>query len=145
MNEVFSSTSLQQNLLTDGIQEWSYQKIPDLFDGIQKYFEESCVSIEDCLALECETSLASALMLLYLLERGYSFLLLANVVYDAQDKKSTLPRFCRYRVVVGGLVDDLSVIDLRYPKQFLTVVNNEEWSGVHQRANPVNPKVYLRT
>ena len=145
LSQVYRSINLQKNILTDGMRECTYQQIPDIFDGIQKYFEESFVGTEDCLALVCENSLSSALVLLYLLERGYSFLLLAKVVCDVQDKNLTLPRFCRYRVVVGGLLGDGRDIDLRCPKEFLRVDNNEGWSGILQQANPVSPKVYLRT
>jgi acyl-CoA synthetase (AMP-forming)/AMP-acid ligase II len=134
----------KQNLLTDGILSCSYQDIPVIFDGFQSYFLEQGISKEDYLALECQNSLLSALLLLYLLEGGYSFLLLPKVVNGVQDWKPPLAGFYRW-VVAGRLTDDLSDIDLRYPKQFLTVVNNEGWSGVLQRANPVNPKVYLRT
>jgi acyl-coenzyme A synthetase/AMP-(fatty) acid ligase len=84
-------------------------------------------------------------VLLYLLEGGYSFLLLDKVVCDAQDKKSTLPRFCRHRVVVEGLVGDRSGIDLRYPEEFLSVVENEGWIGDRHRASHTSPKLYLQT
>ena len=106
---------------------------------------ERGIGKEDCLALECENSLPSALVLLYLLEGGYSFLLLDKVVCDAQDKKSTLPRFCRHRVVVEGLVSDRSGIDLRYPEEFMLVVENEGWSGDRHRASHASPKLYLQT
>lgn len=107
--------------------------------------EERGIVKEDCLALECENSLPSALMLLYLLEGGYSFLLLPKVVCGAQVRQPPLPRFCRYRVVAERLTGDGSAIDLRYPEQFLSVVENEGGSGALLRASPANPKLYLQT
>jgi acyl-coenzyme A synthetase/AMP-(fatty) acid ligase len=133
------------NLLTDGQLTCAYREMPEIFERIERHLGERGIGREDCLALECENSLPSALVLLYLLEGGYSFLLLDKVVCDAQDKKSTLPRFCRHRVVVEGLVGDRSGIDLRYPEEFLSVVENEGWIGDRHRASHTSPKLYLQT
>ena len=145
LGQVVNSINYRDNLLTDGMLTCSYQKIPDIFDGIQRYLRERGIVREDCLALECENSLPSALMLLYLLEGGYSFLLLPKVVCGAQVRQPPLPQFCRYRVVAERLTGDGSAIDLRYPEQFLSVVENEGGSGALLRASHASPKLYLQT
>ncbi len=145
LSQVVNSINSRDNLLTDGMLTCSYQKIPGIFDGIQRYLRERGIVKEDCLALECENSLPSALILLCLLERGYSFLLLPKVVCGAQVRQPPLPRFCRYRLVAERLTGDGSAIDLRHPEQFLSVVENEGCSGERQRASPANPKLYLQT
>jgi acyl-CoA synthetase (AMP-forming)/AMP-acid ligase II len=84
---------------------------------------------------------------LYLLEKGYSFLLLPREVNIAQEfgQKQSIPQFCRYRVIAEGITGNGSVADSRHPDRFLCLVENEQWIGDHHRANNVGQKLYLRT
>jgi hypothetical protein len=66
--------------LTDGYLSCSYQEIPEVFERLQEHFAEQEIGFKDCLALECVNSVPSALVLLYLLKKGYSFLLLPRAV-----------------------------------------------------------------
>jgi acyl-CoA synthetase (AMP-forming)/AMP-acid ligase II len=145
LGQVTSSRYCRKNVLMDGQLSCSYKEIPEVFERIERYLANWGIGREDYLALECENFLPSALVLLYLLERRYSFLLLPKVVCGAQVRKPPLPRFCRYRVVAERLTGDGSAIDLRHPEQFLGVVENEGWSGDLHRASHASPKLYLQT
>jgi acyl-CoA synthetase (AMP-forming)/AMP-acid ligase II len=136
---------VQINQLTDGTLTSSYQEIPHIFENIRRYLRERGVCKTNCLAYECENSLSSALFLLYLLEEEYSFLLLPKPVYMTQDGKQPIPRFCRYRVQTDTLMGDGSAVDLKYPEQFLRLVEHDGWIGNRHQANHASPKLYLRT
>ena len=116
-----SSENWQSNILTDGKLTCSYQEIPELFIKIETCFSE----IEDCVVFECENTLPSALTILFLLEQGYSFLLLP--------KGDFMPKFCRYKI---------STIDtVLEPQEFLQVKENPDWDG----AKIAPEKMYMRT
>ena len=79
-----TSISWRLNALTDGYLSCSYQEITEVFERLQEHFAEQEIGFKDCLALECVNSVPSALVLLYLLEKGYSFLLLPRAVNTSQ-------------------------------------------------------------
>jgi len=145
LGQVISSTSSRTNGLTDGQLTCSYQEIPEIFECIQRYLARRRVSHADCLALECHNSVPSALTLLYLLARGYSFLLLPQVVNvpKALAQKPPIPRFCRYSVTTEGLTGSESAADLRNPDRFLHLVENKQW--ISDRTQDIGQKLYLRT
>ncbi|NEO42586.1 MAG: long-chain fatty acid--CoA ligase [Moorea sp. SIOASIH] len=156
-----SSTKAQKNVLTDGQLTCTYQELPEVFEALQQYFDQRGISITDCFALECDNTVSSALVLLYLLERGYRFLLLPQEVNPPQvlGSKQSLPRFCRYKIRTGSFTDKPKAPNFRYPEQFVDIVENEDWIGDGPSAtaecdrigiNPIqenNPsrKLYIRT
>lgn len=145
IEQVTTCANTQANLMTDGILTCFYQEIPDIFYGIQRYLKDRGFGQEDYLVLECENSLPSALVLLYLLEEGYSCLLLSRLVNVSQNGKKTIPQFCRYRIGTHSLTANGSQVDLRHPEQFLHLVENEVWIDPPHKANHASPKLYLRT
>ncbi len=114
-----NATNSQSNVLTDGEHQCAYQDIPSIFDKIQNYLTN--ISTKDCLAFECENSVSSALLLLYLLEKGYSFLLLPKV-----PEEQSIPKFCQYRIKTEHLEDKTAQLN---PEQFLHITKNEKWIG----------------
>lgn len=136
----------QTNILTDGKLTCSYQDIPEIFDGLQSYFALQGIDTDACLALECENSLPDALILLYLLEKGYSFLLLPKVKTPLVLAQSQyIPRFCRYRVITQNLTSNGSVFDLRSSHQLCHLVENDQWIGNYSQSNNAYQKLYLQT
>lgn len=106
------------------------------------------IGVKDCLALECLNSLPSALVLLYLIEKGYSFLLLPGTANTSQEFGNILsiPKFCRYRITNENLTDNGITVDLKCPEQFLHIVeNNEVWGDDSEVLNNASQKIYLRT
>jgi acyl-coenzyme A synthetase/AMP-(fatty) acid ligase len=132
------------NSLTDGVLTCTYAGLPAIFEQIQRYIEEQSISQEGCIAFECDNSLPSALFLLFLLEKGYSFLLLPRQLSMAQADRLVVPRFCHYKAHTESARGDGKVVDLHYPKQYLRLEKNEDSLVVHPlSAN--GPKIYLQT
>jgi len=133
-----NSTGSQTNVLTDGQLTCTYMDIPEIFAQIQIFLAAKEINIEDCLALECDNSVPSALVLLYLLEEGYSFLLLPKESQGA-DARPFLPKFCRYKIET---VNDNGKTAQLNPERFLHIIKNEKWIGKREIATQ---KLYLRT
>ncbi len=114
----------QLNVLTDGEYQCTYQEIPGIFAKIKDHLKN--ISIEDCLAFKCDNSVPSALILLYLLEEGYSFLLLPKAV-----KEQSIPKFCQYLLKTNNTSID--------PAQFLQISKNSN------QIKNTGQKLYLRT
>ena len=130
------AVSLQpESTLTDGQLTCSWQDVIDIFEDLSIFLEKNKISITDCLALECENSLPSALTLLYLLEKGYSFLLLPQA-----DQPAVIPSFCHYQMIPTrenlGKIDDLTKFD-----GWLKITKNEEYQPIDHGGK----KLYMRT
>ncbi|MDD5035806.1 MAG: AMP-binding protein, partial [Methylococcaceae bacterium] len=125
-----SSSDWQANTLSDGRHTCRYQDLPDLFGGLDDAFVRRGVGYGDCLAFACDNSLASASILMYLLERGHSFVLLPKT----EGTGSPVPSFCRYRLSTSPLAS----ID---PAVALQVEDNPVWNGHWVDT----PGVFLRT
>lgn len=138
LSQVINSTNCQNNILTDGKLICSYQEILGIFEKLEKILAERQINQKDCLVLETENSLASALVLLFLLEKDYSFLLLPKT----ENSQGFLPKFCRYRITTESLTEKGKAVDLIDYRQVLQVVENEEWNG---DAVSSTAKLYLRT
>nr|VFJ48041.1 MAG: AMP-binding enzyme C-terminal domain-containing protein [Candidatus Kentron sp. FW] len=138
----FISQTSPSNVLTDGQSSCAYGDIPKVFDRVRRYLAEKNILPEDCLAFECGNSVPDALILLYLLEEGHNFLLLAKGTKSSRDAdvEPFFPAFCRYRLDIMD-VDDARKIDSPEPERFLRITENQEWNG-NQTAGQ---KFYLRT
>jgi hypothetical protein len=114
-----TSISGRLNALTDGYLSCSYQEITKVFERLQEHFAEQEIGFKDCLALECVNSVPSVLFLLYLLEKGYNFLLLPRAVNTSQKigKIASIPKFCRYRITTENFAAGQTV-ELQRPEQF---------------------------
>ena len=134
LSQVINST----NIMTDGKLICSYQEIPEVFKKLEKVFTERKINREDCLVLETENSLPIALLLLFLLEKGYSFLLVPKL----KNSQPFVPKFCRYRITTENLTEQGKALDLIDYRQVLQVIENEEWNG--ETANSI-PKLFMRT
>lgn len=114
-----TSISGRLNALTDGYLSCSYQEITEVFERLQEHFAEQEIGFKDCLALECVNSVPSVLVLLYLLEKGYSFLLLLGVVNTSQKigKIASIPKFCRYRITTENFAA-WQTVEFKRPEHF---------------------------
>lgn len=117
------------NFLTDGQLTCKYQEIPAVFVQLQHFFTEKGIQPQDGIIFDCENSLPSALVLLFLLEHGYHFLL-----SKVENSDKIPPQFCRYQLQIHA--ESLN------PHDFLTVI--EHSSHAHAAEDNV-PKLYLRT
>lgn len=117
------------NILTDGQLTCEYKNIPRVFEQLQHFFAEKGIQPQDGVVLDCENSLPSALVLLFLLEYGYHFLL-----SKVENSDKVPPQFCRYQLQVNS--ENLD------PHNFLTVI---EYSSNAHIFQDNEPKLYLRT
>jgi acyl-CoA synthetase (AMP-forming)/AMP-acid ligase II len=136
LNQNCLSLSLQpKSTLTDGQLTCSWLDILDILEKLSIFFVQRQIEITDCLALEIDNSLPTALILLYLLEKEYSFFLLPKTA-----NSSPIPRFCRYQVISQfgnqGKLENLTEFE-----NWLNITENEQW----QPLNDGGKKLYLRT
>ena len=73
LESFLSETRFQSQTITDGQSTCAYADIPEQFASFAQHFAKLGIKRSDCLILECENSVSSALVLLYLLKTGYSF------------------------------------------------------------------------
>ncbi|HBE16233.1 MAG TPA: AMP-dependent synthetase [Cyanobacteria bacterium UBA11149] len=147
LGQVLSSPSSRTNILTDGQINCSYQEIPDIFKNIDALFVKQGIDKKDTLVLEAVNTLPNALILLYLLARGYSFLPINRGVNPANSSipQVSIPRFCRYSLVTQPLKSSDNRAALTQPESFLQFLKNEEWISNSHRENNSTQKLYLRT
>ena len=132
LKDIFFLHSPQQNVLTDGRLTYSWQDILERLNDLSNFFSQQQINIGDCLALECENSLSSALTLLFLLDKGYNFFLLPQ-----SNQPSFVPSFCRYCLTPNlERTDDFN--------------NFEHWLKIteNKQCQPINNgerNLYLRT
>jgi acyl-CoA synthetase (AMP-forming)/AMP-acid ligase II len=135
------SSTAEASILTDGQYACTYQALPDIFARLREGFGERGIGLDACLALECENSLPGALLLLYVLEGGYDFVLLPKPAEGCRATPAAIPSFCRYRVTtVTASPGQMTEID---PSQFVHITPNpgyREGPGKNQ-----DPRVYLQT
>ena len=136
-----------RNCITDGENICSYLEIQNIFKNIQRVFSDRNIATNNYLALECDGLLPSALLILYLLQKGYSFLLFPRKVNKVKEsyRNSLVPKFCQYVLRIKYSLNNKNIVDLRYPEEFLQITENKRW--VKQQFNPNNSerKLYLQT
>lgn len=123
-------SSQEKSVITDGQFTCPYSKILGIFEYLRSLFEERRIGIADCIALECDNSVASVLVLLFLLESGYRFLLLSKNVQTAESMLSlppSIPNFCRYQIRVESLNDNGKEGGLEHLDRALSIAANEQW------------------
>lgn len=143
----FVNNSLPTQVLTDGQLTRSYSEIPGTFEQLDRLFAQRNIDRGDRLALECVNSVTSALVLLYLFEREYSFLLFPKAAGASVENKPEIPAFCRYGLRIAEIADTGNDI-LDRPDDFLEIWENDRWLGksaVNETANQATPTLYVRT
>ena len=148
ISQVNQSQTTQINLLTDGKLICYYQDLPEVFNSLQKTLKERGVTRENTLCLEVENSLTSAIILLLLLETGYSFLLLPKPQKISSPIKSEqlIPSFCRYKLTTEALKNnDVQEIKLTDPDKFIQIEENPQWINHNSKISDTEPKLYIKT
>ena len=147
ISQVNQSPTTQMNFLRDGNLICHYQDFPEVFDSLQKTIKERGVTKENNICLEIENSLTSAIALLFLLEKGYSFLLLPK-----PQKKSSpinyeqfIPSFCRYKLTTENFTNNDKEINLIDPDKYLQIEENPEWINNKSKISDTQPKLYIKT
>ncbi len=135
------TTDVEENILTDGRHTCTYRELPDIFAGLRDGFGARGIGLDACLALECENSLPSALLLLHVLEAGYDFVLLPKPAEGCRAAPAAIPSCCRYRVTTMTMdLDQTTEID---PSRFIHITPHpgyRQGPGKNQ-----DPRIYLQT
>jgi len=94
--------SHNSNVLTDGTATCRYQDLPSIFSDLDAIFSVLGLTLRQTGAYECPNSVNGAVTLLYLLARGYSFVLLPAERHSAKGsaQRPTIPSFCHHHVTI---------------------------------------------
>jgi acyl-coenzyme A synthetase/AMP-(fatty) acid ligase len=122
-----------KNIITDGIINLYYEDIPKTFDNIRNILKKKNISQKDILTLECINSVPTAILILYFLHYGYSFLLIPE-----QKEKQLLPVFCKYRISVRDIDSDEN-LDFDH---FFNISENKRW---RETGRQFSETLYLKT
>ena len=139
-----NSAGWYSNVLTDGQSTCSYEDISPIFEEVQNAFKNRDISREDCIALECSNTLQDALILLFLLEEGYHFLLLPNSINPSSQSPNSsgdLPQFCRYSVKMEDGLGPHNDRIIR--RESLQITPNDSYEVGGKQSS--DAKLYLRT
>ena len=96
----------RSSVLTDGECSCTYAELPALFAALDDQLRRKGVEPHDALGFECDNSLASAVLLLFLLDRGRHFLLVPKSGEPDPTEGANPPSFCRHRVRAGARLRD---------------------------------------
>ncbi|VEN73214.1 AMP-dependent synthetase and ligase [Candidatus Desulfarcum epimagneticum] len=136
MDSIWQKTkiaTIASNIITDGNITCPYQDIPRIFAKIQTFLENKNIDFKCPVMLESRNSASCALLILYFLELGHSFLL----VPESREKPSA-PAFCKYIFSVN----EKSLDNNLNPEQFLRILENKKYAGATLNDSA---KLYLRT
>lgn len=140
---IVNSKISQFSQLSDAQFVCAYSEISAIFDLLSQRFGEQELHPEDCIALECENSVPCALLSLYLIEMGYSFLLIPKIVKSESISETAIPSFCRYRIRVEDSLNQAK--SLQNLDRSLQIVENEAWVTMGENSDSSSGKLYLRT
>lgn len=143
--ELATASHAKDQLLSDGRFTCIYPALPAALERIDRYFQASGISPADDLAFACVNSLPGALTLLYLLQKGYRFLLLPPSG-DSETARELKPiaRFCRYRVIVGRARAEEAAAWMQAPGNFLKFEENLQFERVRDEGDGEG-RLYLYT
>jgi len=138
----FNPDHFPQQQITDGQVEFTTSHLPLLFERLDKsldqYFTQLGLNPHNPLIFECANSVQNAIVLLYLFDRGYSFLLLPPA--PPEFDPATLPTFFSALLKV----QDVPLDDLDGLETGLDLQPNPAFLGVPE-ALQVPDRLYMRT
>lgn len=136
--------SVRGNIMTDGTSELCYGDLPAVFQRFDQQLQERGVRSEHCLSLECPQSLGGALALLYLLDRGQSFVLLPQrgKRYRGSEESRFVPDFCRFGM---RLPEQRETSRAVAAAAVVEIADNEQFTDEPETLGSPGPKLYLRT
>ncbi|MEK7990873.1 MAG: fatty acid--CoA ligase family protein [Thiotrichaceae bacterium] len=147
IDHAINNADWQHNTLSDGAISCAYQEIPTFFDVIAQFLAQHQIQTEDCLAIEGVNSVPAALLLLYLLKQGYSFVLYPPMQKQGKELaiRPPIPDFCRYRLIINPTPDDTSKFSSDLLGQISRFESNENFNQSLANQGFAQQKLYLRT
>ncbi len=142
IDQMFALPEVQENILTDGKLICRYADIYEFFNCIAYLLDAKGVHPHECLSLECNNNVATALLLLFLLKTGRSFLLLPHRV-EKGGGKPVIPSFCRCHIMFQPMqAENLEQLGSA-PDQYMSFKINPQYRK--NAGGLQSQKVYLRT
>ena len=128
-----------RNTLTDDQVTICYSDIPQVYENIRRVLSIESVDRDKCVALECENSVPTAVLLLFLLDNGYNVFLYPKTRRDVSLRggEEALPSFCSYMVSTAALGADQNLAS----DIFFHVTTIQRDSNAKMEAG----RIYLRT
>jgi acyl-CoA synthetase (AMP-forming)/AMP-acid ligase II len=141
LSERARAAESRHHRLEDGRFFCTYGELPAALERIGRFLRQAGIPHREVLALECRNSVPGALVLLYLLSRGYSFLL------SPRDAKApcAVPEFVRCRISVGDPADEVCADGLPDPESYLHILDAGERTRQRNRLPNGERRLYLRT
>lgn len=145
INHITERIPSGDSALYDGERVLPYHDLPRIFLAMERWFSQEGVLAADGIVVEVENSICSALIILFLLERGHGFLVLPKRTDSTEDlKNETLyPSFFRY-IVTLSFSANRSMEDIFQPSRFFSITPNREWREP-ESAIPLSEKLFLKT
>lgn len=131
----FNPDHFPQQHITDGQVEFATSHLNLWFERLDKQFIDLDLSPTEPLVFECANSVQNAIVLLYLFDRGYSFLLLPPATPDFDPR--TLPTFFASRLTVQD-------VPLESIERGLDLQPNPAFIDVPE-ALQISDRLYMRT
>ncbi|WP_353570969.1 class I adenylate-forming enzyme family protein [Candidatus Albibeggiatoa sp. nov. BB20] len=147
IDHAINNADWQHNTLSDGTMTCAYQEISALFDVIADFLAEHQVQADDCLAIEGVNSVPAALILLYLLKQGYSFVLYPPMQKQGKELavRPPIPDFCRYRLIINPTPDNASTFNAELLEHISSFEINDHFNSALANQGFADQKLYLRT
>ena len=147
IDHAINNADWQHNTLSDGTMTCAYQEIPALFDVIADFLAEHQIQPQDCIALEGVNSVPAALILLYLLRQGYSFVLYPPMQKQGKELavRPPIPNFCHYRLIINPVSDNTTPFSNELLEQISSFEINENFDETLASQGFADQKLYLRT
>jgi len=135
--------AMGQHFITDGVLTCAYQDLPALFETIAQTLQETGVDPQMPLAVECENSVPTAILILFLLQTGRSFLPLPWG--SPEDLGDRVPPFCRHIARPLSLDPQGQPLDLAQPQTWLHLTPHPLAAPPIPLGDRGDRKLYMRT
>jgi acyl-CoA synthetase (AMP-forming)/AMP-acid ligase II len=143
LSRAVSTAQAHHSQLSDGQLSVGYEALPDRFAALDEQFAARGISPGEVVALECTTAVPGALILLYLLSRGFSLVLLPP--RDAAIQAS-VPGFCRWRLTVrSGLASGAADLALHRSETMLEIAEARDHRPAFASQAYATGHLFLRT
>jgi acyl-CoA synthetase (AMP-forming)/AMP-acid ligase II len=143
LSRAISAAQAHHSELSDGQLSLNYAVLHDRFAALDERFVAHGISPGAVVALECTTAVPGAVILLYLLSRGFSLVLLPP--RDAATQ-SPVPRFCRWRLTVrSGLLSGATDLALHRSETVLEIAEVADHRPAFAAQAYASGHLFLRT
>ncbi|MEB3274576.1 MAG: class I adenylate-forming enzyme family protein [Prochlorothrix sp.] len=146
--DLFGLASTPSSTLTDGTLTCAYAELGSIFEALHAYLTQQGVRRQDPIIVECDNSVASAVVILGLLHHGYSFLPMPQGqragLENAVDLQTLLPGFCPY-LLVPDRSQVVASADLVRVDRYVNLQANPVAQAGLDLGDRADRKLYLRT